>query len=50
MIDAKNSMQKSDKNQLLNLFNSGIVIDMKLLKVKALEMAIEALKKKHHAK
>lgn len=41
--EAKVRLEKSDKNELLNLFNTGIVVDIKKLKIKAIELGLKAL-------
>lgn len=42
-IQAKTRLEKSDKKELLNLFNSGIVVDLKILKIKAIETGLKVL-------
>lgn len=41
--EAKARLERSDKNELLNLFNCGIVIDLKKLKIKAIETGLKML-------
>lgn len=41
--EAKNRLEKSDKQELLNLFNCGIVLDLKKLKIKAIETGLKIM-------
>lgn len=41
--EAKQRLERSEKNELLNLFNTGIVVDIKKLKIKAIELGLKAL-------
>lgn len=39
--EARNRLEKSDKQELLNLFNTGIVVDLKQLKIRAIELLLK---------
>jgi hypothetical protein len=39
--EARKRLEKSDKEELLNLFNSGIVVDLKRVKIKAIELLLK---------
>ncbi len=41
----KDKVEKNGTEQFINLFNSGIVLDLKKLKIKALETLMKALEK-----
>jgi hypothetical protein len=41
--EAKNRLERSEKNELLNLFNSGIVVDIKKLKIKGIEIGLKIM-------
>lgn len=41
--EAKARLERSEKNELLNLFNCGIVIDLKKLKIKAIETGLKIM-------
>ena len=42
----KERIEKENKEELLNLFNSGIVVDLTKLKIGVLEMIVKATKNK----
>ncbi len=41
--EAKNRLERSEKNEHLNLFNSGIIVDIKKLKIRGIEIGLKIM-------